>query len=152
MTAKYCGNTGHPQRDSTECKEYMGAPSVQPRDSKEQAIAHLLEKILQRDNLNRAYLNRAYLQVERNHGAAGIDNMNVEEAGAWFKEHKEEWIASVENGTYKASPVRRKDIPKPDGSTRQLGIPTVVDRVLQQAIAQVLSPIYERQFTATSYG
>ena len=147
MTAKYCGNTGCLQKDSTECKGYAGAPSVHHRDSEEQASAHLLEQILERNNLN-----RAYLQVKRNHGAAGIDHMSVEESLPWFKEHREEWIESIREGTYNPSPVRRKDIPKPDGGKRQLGIPTVVDRVLQQAIAQVLSPIYELQFTATSYG
>lgn len=147
MTAKYCSNTGCPQRDSTECKEYVGAPNVNPRDRKEGTGARLLDRILQRDNLN-----RAYLQVERNHGAPGIDGMTVEEALPWLKEHKEELLESIRNGSYKPSPVRRKDIPKPDGGTRQLGIPTVIDRVIQQAIAQILIPIYEPQFSDASYG
>lgn len=147
MTAKYCSNTGCPQRDSTECKEYVGAPNVNPRDRKERTGARLLDRILQRDNLN-----RAYLQVERNHGAPGIDGMTVEEALPWLKEHKEELLESIRNGSYKPSPVRRKDIPKPDGGTRQLGIPTVIDRVIQQAIAQILIPIYEPQFSDASYG
>ena len=85
MTAKYCSNTGCPQRDSTECKEYVGAPNVNPRDRKERTGAHLLERILQRDNLN-----RAYLQVERNHGAPGIDGMTVEEAKVRIKDYLEE--------------------------------------------------------------
>ena len=147
MTAKYCSNTGCPQRDSTECKEYVGAPNVNPRDRKERTSARLLDRILQRDNLN-----RAYLQVERNHGAPGIDGMTVKEALPWLKEHKEELLESIRNGSYKPSPVRRKDIPKPDGGTRQLGIPTVIDRVIQQAIAQILIPIYEPQFSDASYG
>ena len=147
MTAKYCSNTGCPQRDSTECKEYVGAPNVNPRDRKERTGAHLLERILQRDNLN-----RAYLQVERNHGAPGIDGMTVEEALPWLKEHKEDLLESLRNGSYKPSPVRRKDIPKPDGGTRQLGIPTVIDRIIQQAIAQILIPIHEPQFSDASYG
>lgn len=147
MTAKYCSNTGCPQRDSTECKEYVGVPNVNPRDRKERTGAHLLERILQRDNLN-----RAYLQVERNHGAPGIDGMTVEEALPWLKEHKEDLLESLRNGSYKPSPVRRKDIPKPDGGTRQLGIPTVIDRIIQQAIAQILIPIYEPQFSDASYG
>lgn len=147
MTAKYCSNTGCPQRDSTECKEYVGAPNVNPRDRKERTGARLLDRILQRDNLN-----RAYLQVERNHGAPGIDGMTVKEALPWLKEHKEELLESIRNGSYKPSPVRRKDIPKPDGGTRQLGIPTVIDRVIQQAIAQILIPIYEPQFSDASYG
>lgn len=147
MTAKYCSNTGCPQRDSTECKEYVGAPNVNPRDRKERTSARLLDRILQRDNLN-----RAYLQVERNHGAPGIDGMTVKEALPWLKEHKEELLESIRNGSYKPSPVRRKDISKPDGGTRQLGIPTVIDRVIQQAIAQILIPIYEPQFSDASYG
>lgn len=147
MTAKYCSNTGCPQRDSTECKEYVGAPNVNPRNRKERTSARLLDRILQRDNLN-----RAYLQVERNHGAPGIDGMTVKEALPWLKEHKEELLESIRNGSYKPSPVRRKDIPKPDGGTRQLGIPTVIDRVIQQAIAQILIPIYEPQFSDASYG
>lgn len=147
MTAKYCSNTGCPQKDSTECKEYVGAPNVNPRDRKERTGAHLLERILQRDNLN-----RAYLQVERNHGAPGIDGMTVEEVLPWLKEHKEDLLESLRNGSYKPSPVRRKDIPKPDGGTRQLGIPTVIDRIIQQAIAQILIPIYEPQFSDASYG
>lgn len=147
MTAKYCSNTGCPQKDSTECKEYVGALNVNPRDRKERTGAHLLERILQRDNLN-----RAYLQVERNHGAPGIDGMTVEEALPWLKEHKEDLLESLRNGSYKPSPVRRKDIPKPDGGTRQLGIPTVIDRIIQQAIAQILIPIYEPQFSDASYG
>lgn len=106
MTAKYCSNTGCPQKDSTECKEYVGAPNVNPRDRKGRTGAHLLERILQRDNLN-----RAYLQVERNHGAPGIDGMTVEEALPWLKEHKEDLLESLRNGSYKPSPVRRKDIP-----------------------------------------
>lgn len=120
---------------------------MNPRDRKERTGAHLLERILQRDNLN-----RAYLQVERNHGAPGIDGMTVEEALPWLKEHKEDLLESLRNGSYKPSPVRRKDIPKPDGGTRQLGIPTVIDRIIQQAIAQILIPIYEPQFSDASYG
>ena len=116
---------------------------MNPRDRKERTGAHLLERILQRDNLN-----RAYLQVERNHS----DGMAVEEALPWLKEHKEDLLESLRNGSYKPSPVRRKDIPKPDGGTRQLGIPTVIDRIIQQAIAQILIPIYEPQFSDASYG
>lgn len=90
--------------------------------------------------------------MERNHGAPGIDGMTVEEALPWLKEHKEDLLESLRNGSYKPSPVRRKDIPKPDGGTRQLGIPTVIDRIIQQAIAQILIPIYEPQFSDASYG
>ena len=78
--------------------------------------------------------------------------MTVEEALPWLKEHKEDLLESLRNGSYKPSPVRRKDIPKPDGGTRQLGIPTVIDRIIQQAIAQILIPIHEPQFSDASYG
>ena len=80
----------------------------------------------------------AYKRVRRNHGAAGIDGMTVEEALPWLKEHREELLHSIRDGSYMPSPVRRKEIPKPDGGVRKLEIPTVVDRVIQQAIAQKL--------------
>ena len=80
----------------------------------------------------------AYKRVRRNHGAAGIDGMTVEEALPWLKEHREELLQSIRDGSYMPSPVRRKEIPKPDGGVRKLEIPTVVDRVIQQAIAQKL--------------
>ena len=100
-----------------------------------------MERILDRDNLN-----RAYRRVRSNKGAPGIDGMTVEEALPWLKEHREELLESIRGGWYKPNPVRRKEIPKPDGGVRKLGIPTVADRVVQQAIAQVLVPIYEPLF------
>ena len=84
--------------------------------------------------------------------APGIDGMTVEDAPEWLKEHKGELLESIRNGKYKPSPVRRKEIPKPDGGVRKLGIPTVIDRIIQQAIAQVLIPIYEPKFSDGSYG
>ena len=136
------------QRDGVERKEYAGVRSANPRESKERGGANdLLERILERENLN-----RAYKQVKRNHGAPGIDGMTVEKALLWIRENREELLQSIREGSYKPNPVRRKEIPKPDGGVRKLGIPTVVDRVIQQAIAQKLQPIYEPLFSDGSYG
>lgn len=107
----------------------------------------LLDVILSRENLN-----KAYLQVFRNKGAAGIDGVTVEKLKDYLKEHKDEILWKIRNRKYKPQPVRRVQIPKENGKKRNLGIPTVVDRVIQQAIVQVLSPIYEEQFSDSSYG
>ena len=107
----------------------------------------LLDLILSRENLN-----KAYLQVFRNKGAAGIDGVTVEELKDYLKEHKDEILWKIRNRKYKPQPVRRVQIPKENGKRRNLGIPTVVDRVIQQAIVQVMSPIYEKQFSNSSYG
>ena len=107
----------------------------------------LLEKILSRDNLN-----KAYKQVYRNKGASGVDGVTVEELFSYIKEHKEEILWQIRNRKYKPQPVRRVEIPKENGKMRKLGIPSVIDRVLQQAIVQVLTPIYEEQFSNSSYG
>ena len=78
--------------------------------------------------------------------------MTVEEALPWLKEHRDELLESIRNSKYKPSPVRRVEIPKDNGGIRKLGIPTVIDRIIQQAIAQVLTPIYEPKFSEGSYG
>ena len=149
MKAEYTGNGGCLQRDSTECEEYAGARSVVPPEKEEMAGREpdLLEKVLDRDNLN-----RAYKRVKANKGAPGVDGMTVEEALPWLKEHGKELTDSIRQGKYKPDPVRRKEIPKPDGGVRKLGIPSVKDRIVQQGIAQVLTPIYEPLFTDGSYG
>jgi RNA-directed DNA polymerase len=108
----------------------------------------LLEYILSPSNLN-----SAYKQVKRNKGAGGVDRMEVESLKDYLVSYKDELITSILRGKYCPNPVRRVEIPKENRrSKRQLGIPTVVDRVIQQAIAQVLTPIYEPQFSANSYG
>ena len=107
----------------------------------------LLEKVLDDKNLF-----RAYKQVYKNKGTSGIDGVTVEELGHYMYLHKEEIKEQIRNRKYKPSPVRRVYIPKENGDKRGLGIPTVVDRLIQQAIVQVLSPIYETQFSETSYG
>ena len=107
----------------------------------------LMEQILSKDNLN-----AAYLQVVRNKGAAGVDGMTVEELGAYLSENGEIIREQLRTRKYKPQPVRRVEIPKPDGGVRKLGVPTVVDRFVQQAVAQVLTPIFEEQFHDHSYG
>ncbi|WCF06897.1 group II intron reverse transcriptase/maturase [Paenibacillus thiaminolyticus] len=147
MKAEY--RKGCLQRDSVEREEYTGAQSTDIRESRERDGANdLLERIMDRDNLN-----KAYKQVKRNHGAPGIDGMTVEAALPWLRENRDELLKSIREGRYKPSPVRRKEIPKPDGSgVRKLGIPTVVDRIIQQAIAQQLQPLFEPLFSEGSYG
>lgn len=148
LTAEYRGNKGFLQRDSVEHEGYAEVQSTDRREGKERGGARdLMEAILDRNNLN-----RAYQRVKRNRGAAGIDGMTVEEALPWLKEHKGELLQNIREGSYMPSPVRRKEIPKPDGGVRKLGIPTVVDRVIQQAIAQKLQSIWEPLFSDSSYG
>jgi RNA-directed DNA polymerase len=107
----------------------------------------LMEKICEPANLN-----RAYKRVKANKGAPGIDGMTVNELYGWLAGHKEELIALLVNGSYQPQKVRGVQIPKPGGGVRQLGIPTVVDRLVQQAILQVLEPLLEPTFSESSYG
>lgn len=145
--AEYPGDGGCPQRDSAEHEEYAGVRSIDRQETGEADGADLLERILDRKNLN-----RAYKRVRANRGAPGIDGMTVEEALPWLREHREELLEQIRQGKYKPQPVRRKEIPKADGGTRKLGIPSVVDRIIQQAIAQQLTPIFEPLFYDGSYG
>ena len=109
---------------------------------------NLLELIIRKDNLN-----KAYLQVKRNKGKGGIDGMQVDELLPYLREHQTELIQQLRDGKYKPNPVRRVEIPKEEkGKVRKLGIPTVIDRVVQQAVAQELTPLYEVQFSDNSFG
>lgn len=107
----------------------------------------LMEKVVARDNM-RAALRR----VEQNKGAHGVDGMSVEDLRAHLMAHWAETRAALLAGTYQPQPVRRVEIPKPDGGVRLLGIPTVVDRLIQQALLQVLQPIFDPTFSEHSYG
>jgi RNA-directed DNA polymerase len=109
--------------------------------------AGVWEQVWARENLF-----AALKRVERNAGAPGMDGMTVKDLRPYLKEDWLEIRAALESGTYQPSPVRRVEIPKPDGGVRLLGIPTVLDRLLQQAIAQVLTPIFEGKFSPSSYG
>jgi RNA-directed DNA polymerase len=90
--------------------------------------------------------------VKKNRGAGGIDGMQVDDLLPFLKENQMKLVQSIRDGKYCPKPVRRVEIPKENGKTRKLGIPTVVDRLIQQAISQVLTPIYEKQFSDNSYG
>ena len=107
----------------------------------------IITKILDRDNLNLAFKN-----VKANKGASGIDDMSIEETAQFIKEHKNQIVWQLYNRKYQPQPVRRVEIPKPNGGVRKLGIPTVLDRVIQQAMVQVLSPMFEPYFSEYSYG
>ena len=137
------------QRDSAERKGYVRAHRSFNRIWKERDSAEpdLLGKILEKDNLN-----SAYKRVKANKGAPGVDGMTIEEALPWLKEHNRELVERIRKGKYTPSPVRRVEIPKPDGGKRKLGIPTVIDRIIQQAMAQQLTPIYEPLFSENSFG
>lgn len=145
-------NEGELQRVSAEQREYADvcAPlkmiETDNTNISEQSEG-LLEQILSPENLN-----LAYRQVKRNKGAGGIDGMQVDELLPYLRDHKEELVQNLRDGKYRPKPVRRVEIPKENGKTRKLGIPTVVDRLIQQAIAQVLSPIFEKQFSDSSFG
>ena len=107
----------------------------------------LMDEVLSKDNLN-----QAYLQVTRNKGASGIDDMTCEEVKDYLKVHGNELISQIKSREYKPLPVRRVEIPKPNGGVRKLGIPTVIDRIIQQALVQKLTPIFEPTFSEYSYG
>ena len=107
----------------------------------------MMESILERENLL-----RAWQRVKSNAGAPGIDGMTVEGFPAFCREHWPRIRSALMGGTYRPAPVRRVFIPKPDGAQRPLGVPTVLDRVIQQALAQVLTPLFEGGFSTHSYG
>lgn len=99
-----------------------------------------------------ANLNQAYKRVKANKGAPGTDGITIDEMRAYIATHKDKMIQSLLDGSYRPQSVRMVEIPKPDGGVRQLGIPTVVDRLVQQAILQVLQPIFEKGFSDSSFG
>lgn len=149
---KHCKNSGWPQRDSAEHEEYAGAltgsgiteNNITNADRPEDGM---LEEILTPSNLN-----QAYKRVKKNKGAGGVDGMQVEDLLQYLKDNGEEIRQTIKDGKYRPQPVRRVEIPKENGKKRKLGIPTAVDRVIQQAVAQILTPIYEPQFSDNSYG
>lgn len=121
--------------------------SISGRGSKKVLNKDWMETLLERDNLR-----RAYRQVKANAGAAGVDGMTVEAFAAHAKEHWAVIQAKLADGSYQPAAVRAVLIPKPDGGKRQLGIPTVQDRLIQQAMHQVLTPVFEPEFSVHSYG
>jgi RNA-directed DNA polymerase len=107
----------------------------------------MLEEILDIRNIQ-----KALKQVTANKGAGGVDGMQTDELKGYLRDHWKELRKSVLEGSYKPQAVRKVEIPKPQGGTRMLGVPTVVDRMLQQAVSQWLSPKYEEDFSEHSYG
>lgn len=101
---------------------------------------------------SRGNLRRALERVQKNRGAPGVDGMTVNELPEHLRAHWASIRAKLDEGKYQPSPVRRKEVPKPGGGMRMLGIPTVLDRFIQQAIQQVLSPLFEPTFSEHSYG
>lgn len=106
-----------------------------------------MEQIVSEENLR-----SAFKKVKSNKGAAGVDKLNMEQTQKYFEEHSERLIGKLLRGTYHPKPTRRVGIKKPEGGERKLGIPTILDRVFQQAIAQVISPLFEEDFSEYSYG
>ena len=141
------------QMVSAEQKEYAEVSAHQRIAENNDIITDfqtdkLMEKILSNDNLN-----QAYKKVKSNKGAGGVDGMNVDELLSFLRDNGTQLKQQLMEGKYKPNPVRRVEIPKETkGEFRKLGVPTVVDRVFQQAITQVLSPIYEEQFSENSFG
>lgn len=117
------------------------------KGSRQAMSEDIITKILDRNNLNLAFKN-----VKANKGASGIDKLSIEETEKFIKEHKNQIVWQLYNRKYQPQPVRRVEIPKANGGVRKLGIPTVLDRVIQQAMVQVLSPIFEPYFSEYSYG
>ena len=137
-----------PHRNDVHSADGIKALQLEEAGEQERALTHnLMEAILSYDNIR-----QAYRQVKQNKGVSGIDGITTVQFATWYTEHGESLISSLYSGTYQPQAVREVEIPKPNGGTRKLGIPTVADRVIQQAISQVLSPIYERKFSPHSYG
>ncbi|WP_253199007.1 reverse transcriptase domain-containing protein [Clostridium estertheticum] len=142
----YLCEVGLEIQDNIEVRSISSA-SRNGRDDKKRDTSNLMEQILHRDNLN-----KAYKKVKKNKGSSGVDGMTVDELLEYLKRNNSQLQNDLIEESYTPMPVRRVEIEKPDGGKRLLGIPTVVDRVVQQAIAQVLTPIYEEKFSETSFG
>ncbi|UQZ34893.1 group II intron reverse transcriptase/maturase [Paenibacillus sp. PK3_47] len=138
------------QREAVKPPGHAGAPSsssAQTAPPSRKAANNLLERMLEGDNLR-----LAYKRVVQNGGAPGVDYVTVANLQAYLKTHWEPVKAELLAGTYRPAPVKRVEIPKPGGGVRLLGIPTVMDRFLQQALLQVMNPIFDAEFSWYSYG
>lgn len=143
---------GWPLEAGVEPRDKAGAPNISPasagrRNDRPEDKEEMLERILSKDNLN-----LAYKRVKANKGSPGIDEMTVEELLPYLKEQGKTLRQRILAEEYHPQPVRRVEIPKPDGGVRLLGIPTVIDRLIQQAIAQELNKTIDGGFSASSYG
>ena len=143
----------YPRMVVAEQREYVEVPAHVRIAEHNDIITDLSADSLLRKILSRENMNDAYKKVRSNRGTGGVDEMSVDELLPYLREHRLELLRQVRDGKYKPSPVRRVEIPKEEkGKVRKLGIPTVVDRMIQQAIAQILTPIYEPQFSESSFG
>lgn len=143
-------NEDSPQRAAVKPQGYAGVPSsptAQIETSSRAGHNDLLEQMLAKDNML-----LAYKQVKQNGGAPGVDKVTVEQLQAHMWQHRDTIKGQLQNGTYQPKPVRRVEIPKPEGRIRLLGIPTVTDRLIQQALLQVMTPIFDPEFSPQSYG
>ncbi len=151
MKAEACGKhkaqAGEAGRNPAEAAMSAEAHLAARMQTKAEATSALMEAVVERGNLW-----RAYQRVVENKGASGVDNLGVSELKGHLKQHWPAIRTKLLAGTYIPAPVRRVDIPKPQGGMRTLGIPTVVDRLIQQAVNQVLQPIFEPTFSEASYG
>jgi RNA-directed DNA polymerase len=136
------GGEGGTRPSATEEQQ---APAA--RDQERALTQYLMEAVISAGNLE-----RAYKRVKGNGGAPGVDGMTVDDLHAWIAEHRDGLVARLLDGSYEPQPVRGVSIPKPGGGERQLGIPTVVDRLVQQAMTQVLEPILDPTFSTSSFG
>jgi RNA-directed DNA polymerase len=138
------GVSGEGGTGTGTCEEPRAATA---RDQDRALMRQLMEEVASSANLN-----QAYRRVKANGGAPGVDGMTVADLRQWIAANREGLIASLLEGSYRPQPVRGVEIPKPDGGKRQLGIPTVVDRLVQQAILRVLEPILDPSYSASSFG
>ena len=144
---KDCRKSTRLIKDNSESENKLAGHSHEKINSKENTKNELMEKILHRNNLN-----ESFKRVKSNKGSAGIDGISTERLLDHLKENKDKILGQIRSRKYKPKAVKRVQIPKSNGKKRNLGIPTTTDRVIQQAIAQILSPIYEKKFSENSYG
>ena len=138
------GQNGEDRIQPVRCEERQSLTALTPARA---LTTSLMEEVTNRENLN-----RAYRRVLANKGAPGVDGMTVQHLKTWLAEHQAAFMTRLLDGTYQPQPVRGVEIPKPGGGVRQLGIPTVVDRLVQQAILQVLERLLDPTFSASSFG
>ena len=134
-----------PNADTSGAEPSMAKPA--PESPAATAADHLMEEVCERENLQ-----RAWQRVRRNKGAPGPDGMTIDDAKSYLREHWPDIRSRLLEGDYQPQPVKRVEIPKPDGGVRKLGVPSVVDRLIQQALLQVLQEQWDPTFSEHSYG
>jgi len=147
QTSQETMRPSHPREDVLQAEDRKALQLKGAGEQKRALAMNLMQVVCSQDNFK-----RAYKQVKQNKGVAGIDGMTVDKFAAWFIKEGGKLLEELQGGTYQPQAVKLAEIRKPNGGIRKLGIPTVTDRIIQQAIAQVLSPIYEQEFSDHSYG